>query len=129
MNKLLAGVSVWFTSFKFTRDVTVIYIGVPLNVLVACAIGAFCSFSFGDKVEPRRKMWGLFVACMCMGAAATAICNAVITHWLSLEMTDALQAGMGAAVAFTMRFFLPWFTDVVKNGKWISWIPFNRSDK
>lgn len=125
MLKLLAATGVWYV----TRDVTTVYIGVPANVLVACAIGAFCSFSFGDKVEPRRKMWGLYVACLFMGAAFTAIANATITHWFKLEMTDALQAGIGAAVAFTTRFFLPWFVDVVKTGKWITWIPFNRSNK
>jgi hypothetical protein len=130
MKNMLTGAAVWIASFQFTRDVSVAYIGVPLNVLVACAIGAFCSFSFSDRIEKRGTMVSLFVACLCMGAAFTALCNAALVHWLGLTMTDGLQAGLGAVVAFITRFFLPWLVDVVKNGKWLSWIPFiGRGDK
>jgi hypothetical protein len=125
MSKFLAA-GLWVIS---VRELTVPYVGVPLNVLVACAIGAFCSFSFGDKVEPRSKMWGLYIASMFMGAAITAIANASVDQWTTLDMTDALQAGIGALVSFLARFFLPWLVDIVKTGKWLSWIPFLRSDK
>lgn len=120
---LLAGLA----GFNFTRDITVAYVGVPLNVLVACAIGAFCSFSFGDKVEPRKKMWGLFVVCLFMGGAFTSITNALVSLFTDLEMTDSLQAGLGTVVSFSTRFFLPWLVDVLKEGKWLSWIPFARN--
>ena len=126
---ILVGAGLWFASVEFTRDITVPYIGVPLNVLVACAIGAFCSFSFSDKVDSRRRMFGLFVTCWFMGAAFTALVNAGLSHWLSLTITDGLQAGMGAVMAFLTRFFLPWLADVVKHGKWIKWVPFIRRDK
>lgn len=112
-----------------TRDISVAFIGVPLNVLVACAIGAFCSFSFSDKVESRGRVWRLFLTCWCMGAAFTALANAALVHWMSMVMTDGLQAGMGAVVSFGTRFFLPWLADVIKHGKWLSWLPFTRSDK
>lgn len=124
------GTTVWYASLKITRDFTVAYIGVPVNVLVACAVGTFCSFSFGDKVESRREMWGLFVACLLMGAAFTSLINAALVHWLGMVMTDALHAGLGAVVSFITRFFLPWLVDVVKHGKWLSWLPFlQRGDK
>ena len=124
---LVAGT--WYAGMRFTREMTVAYIGVPVNVLIACAVGAFCSFSFGDKVEPRGRMWGLFLASMLMGAAFTAICNSALQHFLALQMTDALHAGLGAVVSFLTRFFLPWLVDIVKHGKWLSWIPFLRSEK
>jgi hypothetical protein len=117
---LLIGAGLWF----ITRDVSVAYVGVPLNVLVACAIGAYCSFSFGDRVEPRSRMAGVFLASWFMGASMTALVNSAIKHWLQMEMTDGLQAGLGAFVAFCARFFLPWLVDVIKTGKWLSWIPF-----
>lgn len=129
MKDAVLGTTVWYASLHITRDMSVAYIGVPLNVLVACAVGAFCSFSFGDKVEPRRRMWGVFVAAMLMGAAFTAICNSVIQHFLSMQMTDALHAGLGASVSFLTRFMLPWLIEVVKHGKWLSWLPFLRSGK
>ena len=126
MNKMLTGAIVWITSLSFTRDVTVAYVGVPLNLLVACFIGAYCSFSVGDKVEPRSKMWGLLVACIFMGGAFTGIANAVIAHFTKMEMSDALQAGVACVVSFLTRFFLPWLAKVVKTGKWVNWIPFLR---
>lgn len=129
MKNMLTGAAVWLASFQLTRDISVAYTGASLNVLVACAIGAFCSFSFSDKVESRNRMWGLFFSCWFMGAAFTALVNASLVHWLSLEMTDGLQAGMGAVVSFITRFFLPWLVDVIKHGKWLSWIPFARRDK
>lgn len=129
LRETVGGAAVWYASLQFTRDFTVAYIGVPVNVLVACALGTFCSFSFGDKVEPRRQMYGLFVASMLMGAAFTALCNTALVHFLGMAMTDALHAGLGAVVSFVTRFFLPWLVDVVKHGKWLSWIPFLRSEK
>lgn len=120
--ELAGGAAVWW----LTRDVSVAFIGVPLNVLVACAIGTFCSLSFSDRIESRGRMFGVSVTCLLMGAALTACTNAVLHHWFKLEMTDGLQAGMGAVVSFIARFFLPWLADVVKTGKWISWLPFGR---
>lgn len=123
------GVGVWLASMKLTRDITVAYIGVPLNVLVACAIGAFCSFSFSDKIAARRSMFAMFFTCWFMGAAFTAIVNASLAHWFAMEMTDGLQAGMGAVVSFITRFFLPSLAEAVRKGKWISWIPIIRRDR
>ena len=129
MNKVLIGMSAWIANFQWTRDITVAYTGVPVNLLVACLIGAFCSFSVAEKVEPRRKMWGLLIACLFMGAAFTAIANAAVHHWLEMEMTQALQAGMATVISFVTRFALPWIADVARNGKWLSWIPFFRKSE
>lgn len=127
--KMFPAIVAWLASIPFTRDITVAYTGVSLNLLVACAIGTFCSFSFGEKIEPRSRMWGLFVACMFMGAAFTSIVNAAIARWLDMTMTDGLQAGVGTVVAFVTRFALPWIADVVAHGKWLKWVPFIRSEK
>ena len=110
-------------------QISVQFVGVPLNVLVACAIGAFCSFSFSDKIDTRRRMFAMFFTCWFMGAAFTAIVNASLAHWFAMEMTDGLQAGMGAVVSFITRFFLPSLAEAVRKGKWISWIPIIRRDR
>lgn len=127
--RALPAIVAWFASIEFTRDITVAYTGVSLNLLVACAIGAFCSFSFGEKIEPRSRMWGLFIASLFMGGAFTAITNSAISYWLHLTMTDGLQAGVGTVVSFITRFLLPWLADVVSHGKWLKWVPFIRSEK
>lgn len=126
---IVGGSALWYAVLK---GAPVDFIGVPFNVLVACAIGAFCSLSFGDKVNCRRRLWGLFVSSTLMGAAFTAISNGLLQHYTDLAMTDGLHAGMGAAVSFVTRFALPWIADVVKHGKWLSWLPWinkgNRND-
>lgn len=130
MKNVVMGAGLWLASFSITRDVSIAYTGVPLNVLVACAIGAFCSFSFSDKIDTRGKMFSMFATCWLMGAAFTGLTNAGLIHWAGMVMTDGLQAGLGAVVAFLTRFFLPWLVDVVKSGKWLSWLPFvNRGDR
>lgn len=129
LRDFLGGIALWYAALRITPDATVAYIGVPANVLVACAVGAFCSFSFGDKVEPRGRLWRLFMASLLMGAAFTAICNAALQHFLHMEMTAGLHAGLASVVSFITRFFLPWLIDVVSHGKWLSWLPFNRSGK
>lgn len=110
----------------WTPEISVEYIGVPLNVVVACILGAYSSFSVGEQITPRAAMFKLSIACVLMGAAFTGITNAAISHWTEVEMTAGLQAGMGAAVSFMTRFFLPWLADVVSKGKWLNWIPFIR---
>lgn len=121
---VLLGAAVWAT-----HSVTVAYTGVPLNVLVACAIGAYCSFSI-EKLQPRSAMVGVFIACLFMGAAFTSVVNSLMGHFVEMVMTDGLQAGTGAIVAFLTRWLLPWLADVVRTGKWLKWIPFiNRGDR
>jgi len=119
----------WFVNLNITNNITVGLTGVPLNVLLACAIGAWCSFSFADKVEPRGRMYGLFLTCVFMGAAFTVVVNAALSHFVQMVMTDPLQVAVGTIVAFTTRFLLPWIVDVLKTGKWVEWIPFIRSTK
>jgi hypothetical protein len=113
----------------FTPEVTVSYIGVPLNVLVACVAGAYSSFSFGDKVEPRAYMFKLFVACVIMGAAFTGIGIAVIEHFLLKDgqsVAPGAQAGFGAFVSCITRFGLPPIIEIARTGAWMNWLPFVR---
>jgi hypothetical protein len=127
MKNVLLTVGVWMASAPFTMNISTPFTGVPLNVLFACSVGTACAFAWSDTVvEPRRKMWGLVVACIFMGAAFTGIANAALSHWTDLKMTDGLQAGMGAAVAFATKSFLPWLAETIRDGKWLAWVPFTK---
>lgn len=128
MKELATGVLIWVAAVtsSFSREITVAYTGVSLNVLVACGIGTFCSFSWGEPVAPRSKLWRLAIACLFMGAAVTAITNAIIKHTTDLEMTDGLQAGVGAVVSCLTRFFFTWLVDALKDGRWLDYVPFLR---
>lgn len=112
----------------YSHDLTVAYIGVPANVIVACAAGAYASFSFGDKVEPRSKMFGIFVACIIIGAAFTALTQASVEYFTPMRITQGGQAALGAVVSCLTRFFMPWVVDVVKHGRWLDWLPIKRNN-
>lgn len=102
------------------------YIGSPVNVIVACAAGAYASFSWGDPVTPRSKMFQLWFSCLIMGAAFTGLTSWGIEHFMKATLTDGAQAGLGAVVSWSTKFWLPWLAERLKSGDWVSLIPFFR---
>ena len=129
LNKIAAGVAGWFVASGFTRDMTVAYIGVPMNIIVACSIGAMCSFGYGDPVKPRSEMFAAVATSIFMGAAFTGFVNALLHHSLQMEMLDGTAASLGAIVSFAMRPFLPWAYDTLRRGRWVRLIPFFRRNE
>lgn len=122
---LLAGLLA--AGMTLTRDVTVEWIGVPVNVLFCCVVGSLMSFGIEDKVKlTPKQFWSTVAMCVSLGAAFTAICNAIMDNYTTLEMTGGLQAGIGLVVSFTMRFVLPWLADAIRKGRWLKWIPLFR---
>ena len=123
-NVLVSGL-IAAAGFQFSRDISVAYVGVQLNVLFACGMGTACAIAVSERIEDRKKLAGRAFASWFMGAAFTSICNATVAYWNpELKITDGLQAGMGAAVSFTTVFFLPWFIEEVRSGRWVDRIPF-----
>lgn len=103
---------------SFSPEFTTPYIGVPFNVVIACIAGAYSSFSFGDKVEPRSKMFKLFIACVFMGCAWTGLTNFVLHAVMKWELVPGAQAGMGAIISCLTRFIMPAIIENIK--PWIS---------
>jgi hypothetical protein len=123
---LLAAVSapVVMTSPVFPHDFTTPYIGVPFNVVIACSIGTYASFAWGDTVKPRAHALRLGISCLAIGCAVTALVNAGLDEWTSLKLTDGVQAGLGAVCSVLMRFVIP---EVIKRiGPWMDKIPLLR---
>lgn len=116
-------------AINFTPTVTVDWIGVPINVLFAAILGTYAGFCFSDPVTPRAKMYSVFVACVIMGCAFTAICNGALDYYTDLEMTKGFQAGVGAVVACLTRAFIPALMDVLRTWKWVEWIPILRKTR
>lgn len=103
---------------------------VPFNVVVGCIAGAYASFSFGDKVEPRSKMFNLWFACVIMGVAITAVANGIIGYCFEgFQLTSGVQVGIGAIVSCLTRFVLPAFIEQIK--PWLAnlRIPFLHKNK
>jgi hypothetical protein len=107
-------------------NITSGYIGSPVNVIVACAAGAYASFSWGDPVTPRSKMFRLWLSCLIMGAAFTGLTSWGIEHFMKATLTDGAQAGLGAVVSWSTKFWLPWLAERLKSGDWVNLIPIFR---
>lgn len=88
---------------------------VPFNVVVGCIAGAYASFSFGEKVAPRSRMFNLWFACVIMGVAITAVTNGVIAFvFEGFKLTPGVQVGIGAIVSCLTRFVLPAIIEQIK---------------
>lgn len=123
------GGTVWFLFSGITRDITVPYIGVPMNILIACSIGSMCSFGYGEPVKPRSKMFAAVATSILMGGAFTGFVDALLHHFAGMEMLDGAAASLGAIVSFAMRPFLPWAFDTLRRGRWVRMIPFFRRNE
>lgn len=124
---MAAPIGAWAaTKAGFTRDITIPYVGVPSNLIVAVAFGAVCSLGIEDEpIKPRSKFYTIMFMSVFMGCVFTALVNAVLGHF-GLEMLEGTQAGVGGIIGFIMRPFLPWLYVTAKTGRWVRLIPFFR---
>jgi len=119
--KAFAGVAAITSASIFTPEFTLGYLGVPFNVLVACILGTYSGFGFGDKVEPRSKVVHLFVACVIMGCFWTALAEHAIQYCFEVELKRGVLAGLGGVISCMARFFIP---EMIKRiGPWLDKIP------
>ena len=122
---IAAGGGVWLLFSGVTRDITIPYVGVPFNLLVAVAFGAMCSLGIEDEaIKPRSKLFTIMFMSVFMGCTFTALVNALLSHFLGLVMLEGTQAGVGGIVGFVMRPGLPWLYTTIKTGRWVRLVPF-----
>ena len=94
-------------------------------ILLACIGGSYASFSWGEPVEPRARMFRLFVSCVLMGLFWSLILNWIIGWWLpNTTLTISARAGIGGVVSCITRFVMPKIIDSIKDGSWKELIPF-----
>lgn len=108
------------------HDVTIDYIGVPLNVLVACIFGTFAGFAFRDDAEnaklSRYKQIWLFIGCVIMGGSFTGATDWLVSALTDMEIKRGALASMGAIISCFMPFLIPRIIE--RLGPWLDKIPF-----
>lgn len=125
---LTAPAGAWLLS-GLTRDMTIAYVGVPFNLIVAVAFGACCSLGIEDEpIKPRSKFYTIMAMSVFMGCTFTALVIAILSHF-ELKMLDGTQAGVGGVVGFIMRPGLPWLYNTIKTGRWVRLVPFFRRNR
>lgn len=109
------------SSERVIAAVTVDYIGVPINVLIACAMGSYCGFAFAPKIEEKGRMCQIFITCMLLGAAFTAMADWGMQQFTDWEFRPGTLAAMGAILSALMRYIMP---EIIKRlGLWMDKIP------
>lgn len=107
-----------------TRNITIDYVGVPANVLVACIFGTFAGFGFSDRLDsiPRRRQVQLFIGCVLMGCAFTGTVDWLVGELTDMEVKPGVLASMGAILSCVMPTLIP---EILKRlGPWLDRIPF-----
>lgn len=102
--------------------ISVDYIGVPINVLVACAAGSYAGFAFAPKIEERSRMFQVFAACLLLGAAFTGALDWGVQEFTEWELRKGTLSAFGAILSALMRYIMP---EIIKRlGLWMDKVPF-----
>lgn len=95
------------------NNLSIPFLGVPLNVVAVAAFGAIVSFAWGKPVEGPRKLWklySLFVGITFLAATFVAVVPYMMGwEWVKPE----LQPPFAGLVAAMMRFAIPPFIDLI----------------
>jgi len=125
MKQVLMSSFLLWAGFVFDPRITVGWVGVPINVAFACAVGLAAALAIGEKIETRGKLWAVALTSWLMGCLLTGLTQFLLAYFMDgMVLIDGAAAGLGAIVSFITRFWLPWLAEVVSKGKWLAWIPF-----
>ena len=106
-------------------EVSVPYIGIPVNMLFACAVGTYAAFAMNkEKIEPRAHAIGLFIVCMFMGGMLTSVVQFTVEHALKVKAEVGLLVGIAGLVSFITFYMLPVLAEIIRSKEWVDWIPF-----
>ena len=112
-----------------TRNITIDYVGVPANVLVACIFGTFAGFGFSDRLDsiPRKRQVQLFIGCVLMGCAFAGMTDWLVDALTDMEVKRGALASIGAILSCMMPTLIP---EIIKRiGPWLDKIPFLKLTK
>jgi hypothetical protein len=108
-------------------DVSVPYIGVPLNVVVAAIGGTIAGFAWSDRMRSRRQVFGTAFGSVLAACAMTWILGMLAKHFwhMSVEVRD--LAPLAIIIALFGRRWIPAVNDRI--GPWLDNIPFINKSK
>jgi hypothetical protein len=103
-------------------DISIPYIGVPLNVVVAAIGGTIAGFAWSEKVEARKKVFGIAFACVISACAMTWIAGMLARHFWGIKVDTRDLAPLAIIFALFGRQWIPAVQSHVD--PWLSSIPF-----
>lgn len=102
-------------------NITMPYLGVPLNVVVAAALGVLAGMAWDERELTRKQQSKMAVGLMFVACATTALITFVAPHW-----HWSVDARAMAPLALVIAAFGPKWMPAVNDriGPWLDKIPF-----
>lgn len=86
-----------------TPQITVTVFNVPIETIVAAAVGAAASIAFSDPIASRRELFGQIFASIVLGAS----CSVLFAHGMGWKWAQELPGASALVAAFVIRIFMP----------------------
>lgn len=110
MDKLTVAAWLGALTVSAVNNISVPFVGVPLNVVGVAAFGAIISFAWGEPVKERKKLYMFAVASTFVAATFVAVVPTMMGWgWV----TPKLQAPFAGLMAAVMRFAVPPFLEAI----------------
>lgn len=107
---------------RLNADITVLYLGVPVNVVVAACAGALAGFAFAAPLETRKRIFQVAFACVVLGCTAASLLEAFIAYRFKAQIEPKVLASMALILSFWLRWIIP--AVIERIGPWLDKIPF-----
>lgn len=110
MDRLTLMASIGFATIATINDLSVPFLGVPLNVVTVAAFGSIVSFAWGQPIKERKKLYMYALASTFLAATFVAVVPYMMGwEWVKPE----LQPPFAGLMAAGMRFMVPPFVDAI----------------
>jgi ABC-type sulfate transport system permease subunit len=115
------------SSSLFTMDLTVPFIGVPVNVVVGACAGAISGFAFAQPEESRKKLFQTAMVSVVFACSVVALAEGVTRYWFHWDVESKYLAALAVLLSLLGRFIVPAVIERLPG--WLDKLPFTRSSK
>lgn len=126
--RVLVGVSApHLSSAMLHMDVTVPFIGQPVNVLVGACAGAVCGIGLAKPQESRRDLFWTALISVAFAVSTAAMVEGAVKFWFKTEIETKYLAALALMIALLGRKIVPAVIERLPG--WLDKVPFFRNSK
>lgn len=115
------------SSPMFNMDITVPYIGVPVNVVVGAVAGAISGFAFSPPEESRKKLFQTALVSVVFACSVVALAEGVMRYKFGWQVESKYLAALAVLLSLMGRFLVP--AIIKRLPGWLDKLPFVGSQK
>jgi hypothetical protein len=111
----------------FNVDITVPYIGVPVNVVVGACAGAISGFAFSTPEESRKKLFQTALVSVTFACSVVSLAEGVVRYQFGWNVETKYLAALAVLLSLLGRFLVP--AIIKRLPGWLDKLPFVGSPK